>query len=208
MNEADNRLSNYNIQTWAVFVGDKTMHIRQENPKEQQNKQRERCCCSATCLSWFKLQSKNQRPLKCHLCFWGEPKQQRSHIEREPNHTMPGLDGPREHYSLPGFMDALLSLKLHSWVWLQHRLSFTHPTFSPVSFTCISSILLVPPLSLSLAAASIFTLFPPLELPLLLSTILPGTNTSSSCIFLLFCPLFLLWYDVIKDHMDNIEDPF
>ena len=177
-----------------MFVGAKSLHTRQEKPTRATRKQRKRYCYPALCLFWFKLQSKSCRPLKCHLCFWGEPTQQRSHIEGEPNHAMQVLDRPGELYSLSDFMTELLSLKLHSWVWRQHRLSFTHLTSIFLSYLIhLDFIHSVP----SFSTLHIMDVLPPFEVILFIPESITHSLTSLSC------QLPLPWYGVCET-MQNI----
>lgn len=168
--------------THEQCLDNKTMHIRQD-------KQRKRHCCSASCPFWFKLQSKNHGPLKL-LVLLGWAEIARSHTERELNHAMPGLDET-------GNITACQVLWMRCCRWNCtpecdcstecHSLPCFHSS-SPLSFcifTCISSIILVPPFFYSTS----------LYLFISLNFLLWNALCLSAAIT---CPLFLLCYGICR----------
>lgn len=127
-----------------------------------------------TVLSLSSLQSKNWRPLKCHLCFWGVSNQQMTPITK--SQTRP--------------CQARL-YKLHVWVWLENGLSLTSGALI---------LFLSHPASFHSLPLSFFNLYHCSILIWLLWNSLCSSPLSTITRSYFPCPLFFIWYDV----QDNV----
>lgn len=83
-----------------------------------------------------------------------------------PNHAMPNSDEPGEHYSLPGFMEAVFETALLRVTAGQTVIHSSNSCSSPVPFTCIlSPLFLRPPLLFRRRRLLLHSLFLDLTFP-------------------------------------------